>query len=115
MSAAILTIALAIGLSPANAFNVPAPRLSFTSCISCSPQPIYSSLRNREATVAMRMSLYEDQEKAIVRRGELEEEIMAGAPTEPLQVSHCPAQHSLRRQPNSCANSPPSQPPDALQ
>ena len=34
----------------------------------------------------MVMSLYEDQEKAVVRRGELEEQLMSGAPTEPLQV-----------------------------
>jgi len=35
---------------------------------------------------AMGMSLYEDQEKAVVRRGELEEGLMSAAPTQPLKV-----------------------------
>jgi len=35
---------------------------------------------------AMSMSLCEDQEEAVVRRGELEEQLMSGAPTGPLQA-----------------------------
>ena len=44
----------------------------------------------------MVMSLCEDQEKALVRRGELEEQLMSGAPTEPLQVIAFAADRQLR-------------------
>ena len=109
--AALLVLAL---ISSTSAFHVPALCLGrASSSLSCGSQQ-HAAMFARCAPVsharpldvgAMGMSLCEDQEKALVRRGELEEKLMSGAPTEPLQVIAFTADRQLRLAQRSASGS----------
>ena len=93
--ASLLVLAISLSISRTSAFHAPALSLgraqSSLSCASQQHAPLFARCApvghgRPRCAGAMWMSLYEDQEKAVVRRGELEEELMSGTPTEPLQV-----------------------------